>query len=76
MATIQVGCMCPFCGKVHYVELTEEEYIKYTVDYKQKHAIHIQDISPRLTADERELLKTGICHTCWNNAFDDVEEDA
>ena len=30
---------------------------------------------PYLSADEREMLITGICPTCWDKMFDDGEED-
>lgn len=29
---------------------------------------------PDLTADEREILQSGICPPCWNESLDDLEK--
>lgn len=62
---------CPFCGNVHLINVVTEDYEAW-----QNGAL-IQDAFPYLSANEREMLKTGICPECWDNmfSFDDEEED-
>ncbi len=50
---------CPFCGKINNVEVPEKGYTDWQ-DGKM-----IQYALPNLTADERELLMTGICSDCF-----------
>lgn len=61
---ITVSTVCPFCGKEHEVEINEIDYYAYI----NGEAL-IQDAFPYLSADEREMLKTGICGTCWDEMF-------
>ena len=55
---------CPICGDEHCFEVTEEQFKKY-----QSGEDYIQNIFPELSADEREMLITGICPSCWNKMF-------
>lgn len=59
---------CPMCGKYHAIEVPEAGLIAY-----ERGAL-IQDAFPKLTASEREMLKTGICPKCWREMFEDEEE--
>lgn len=64
-----VKTKCPFCHKYHLVE----------VDIKDFYAWHdgeklVQDAFPYLSANEREMLISGICPTCWDKMFPPEED--
>jgi len=54
---------CPFCGQYHDVLVDEIDYIAYLSGEL------IQNAFPYLTADEREIIQTGICSKCWEGMF-------
>lgn len=58
-----LAIVCPFCGKTSYVVVPEKGFQDW-----QAGAL-IQDAMPELSADERELLISGICPECWDNMF-------
>ena len=60
---------CPFCGKMHEVEVTEDDYL----DWQDGELI--QNAMPYLTAQEREYLITGICESCWAGMFGGEDEE-
>lgn len=61
---IQVTVQCPWCKSTQSIDLTPNEFTSvYETDTL------IQDALPKHTADERELIKTGICPACWNKTF-------
>ena len=60
---------CPICGKVSKLEVDDRKLMAYKAGCGPIHHIF-----PELTADERELIKTGICNTCWDDMFADEEE--
>jgi hypothetical protein len=60
---IAVDCKCPFCGKVNSVVVPESGLEAYN------NGEHVQVAFPELTADQREMVKTGICVECWNKMF-------
>jgi len=59
---------CPFCGKANFIEVNEADYLDWS-DGKLA-----QDAFPYLSADEREMLISGICPTCWDSMFGSDEE--
>lgn len=59
-----VTTVCPFCGKSHDVLVNENDY------YDWKDGKLAQDAFPYLSADEREMLISGICPDCWNQMWD------
>ena len=63
---------CPICNKEHSVHLTREQSYKYK-DYLDGKG-HIQDLLPELSADNREMLITGICPKCWKELEEDEDE--
>lgn len=69
---VQIVTVCPFCGKGHSVWVNEIDYLDYADG-----EVLIQDAFPYLSADEREIIKTGICPTCWEGMFpaDNEEEE-
>ena len=71
---MKIKTTCPICKKVNYVSVDEIGFMRW-----QEEGILIQNALPELNAGEREMLKTGICPTCWDKMFsfpeDDEEED-
>ena len=59
---------CPFCGKPHTVNVHAADWHAF------EDGALVQDAFPYLSANERELLISGICPTCWNSMFGDDEE--
>ena len=43
--------------------------MKEFIDYKTRPEALIQDVLPSLSADGREVVKTGICPPCWEDLF-------
>lgn len=60
---------CPFCGNLNVVTVNEDDY------WNWQNGTLIQDAFPYLTADEREIIKTGICPDCWDKMFSEDEEE-
>lgn len=63
---------CPICHHANEVMVNEEDYLAWAFDGEL-----VQNAFPYLSADEREMLISGICPTCWDKMFgeDDEEED-
>ena len=61
---------CPFCNKSHTVKINDSDLCKYKFG-----KVLIQDAFPYLDAHEREIVKTGICPSCWNDMFPPEEGD-
>jgi hypothetical protein len=59
---------CPFCGHANCIEVNDVDY------WAWQNGALVQDAFPYLSADERELLISGICSTCWNRVFGSEEE--
>ena len=59
---------CPFCGHAHEVEVNEMDYLDWQDGELAQNAF------PYLSADEREMLISGICPTCWDEMFGSNEE--
>lgn len=64
-----VTTICPFCGHAHEVAVSEADFWDW-----QDGAL-VQDAFPYLTADEREMLVSGICPDCWEQTFGGSDED-
>lgn len=54
---------CPFCGRANEVEVNEMDYLDW------QDGVLAQDAFPYLNANEREMLISGICPTCWDSMF-------
>jgi len=61
---------CTKCGAEYELKFILQDY----VDWKENGKM-IQDAFPYLNADERELLKSGICNDCWQKMFAWIDED-
>ena len=66
---VTIVTVCPFCGHANEVEVNEEDYWEW-----QDGAL-AQDAFPYLSADEREMLISGICPKCWEKTFGGEEEE-
>ena len=60
---------CPWCGEEHKVKVPFEGYLAW----QSGESIHVA--MPQLSADEREMLISGVCPECWKKAFSYEEED-
>ena len=60
---IYLGRECPFCGEYHKVIVSEADFWKYA------EGTSVQVAFPYLTADEREIIISGICKDCWDKIF-------
>ena len=69
MKEVCVVTVCPFCGHANEVEVNEDDYWDWQ-DGKLA-----QDAFPYLSADEREMLISGICPTCWEKSFGGGDDD-
>lgn len=56
---------CPFCGRESEVMVKMEEYLAY------ESGALAQDAFKSLSADEREVLISGICIKCQESIFKD-----
>jgi hypothetical protein len=51
--------VCPFCGTRNKLILKKDSYESYMA------GALIQDAFPDMDPETRELIKTGICESCW-----------
>lgn len=58
METITLTKTCPFCGSVNTIEVDAQAYTDW------QNGEYIQNAFPTLSADDMEIIKTGIC-SCW-----------
>ena len=65
--TVKILAKCMFCKKEHLIEIPKSGYDAWYRGFP------IQDALPMLSADDRELLVSGICGTCYDKIF--PEED-
>lgn len=62
---------CPICHHANEVMVNEEDYFAWAFDDEL-----VQNAFPYLSADEREMLVSGICPKCWAQTFgEDPEGD-
>ena len=64
-----VVTVCPMCGHANEIAVNEEDYYDWSFD-----GALVQDAFPYLSADEREMLISGICPKCWDKLFGEEEE--
>lgn len=69
MRDMTIVTTCPFCGKENEIEVNSFDYLAWEAGEL------IQNAFPYLTAEEREMINTGICDKCWNNTFGTEEPD-
>ena len=65
---VTIVTCCPFCGRGNEVEVNEMDYLDWSDGELAQVAF------PYLSADEREMLISGICPDCWDDMFGGDEE--
>ena len=63
-----VDITCIDCGERHVVKFRKEDFFDWSEGKRL-----IKDAFSYLSADERELIKTGICPKCWEKMFGEDE---
>ena len=66
---VTILTVCPFCGHANEVAVNEADY------WDWQDGELVQNAFPYLSADEREMLISGICPTCWEKTFGEEEEE-
>ena len=56
---------CPFCGCSNQIQVNAIDYL----NWDWGHGMKTQDAFPYLSANEREMLISGICPDCWDKLF-------
>ena len=64
--TIEAQCLR--CNATHVMMVNKNDLKRW------EHGALIQDAMPYLTPDERELLISGICGTCFKQLFGEEED--
>lgn len=64
---VKVVSECPSCRKIYFIRMPEKAYFNW------KQGDLIQNAWPGSTPDEREMLISGLCPSCWVTIT--VEED-
>jgi len=60
---------CVMCGTNYDINVNSEDFIAW------KQGAFIQDVMGYLTADERELLISGVCGTCFNAMYGEEDDE-
>lgn len=66
---LYVETTCPICHEAHTIMVYSDDF------YAWKHGKNAQDAFGYLSAEEREMLISGICPSCWDNLFADEDEE-
>ena len=59
---------CPICKRIYRIVVSNKELRNY------ENGALAQNAFPRLSPEDREMLISGVCGTCWDEMFE--EEDA
>ena len=63
---ITIKRRCPMCKKENSVTVEKADYQRWSA------GALIQNAFPYLKPDEREILQSGTCPTCWDELFKDI----
>ena len=69
IATAPVRVQCNICGVVSTLEVPIEGLVKW------RQGALIQDALPALSRSEREMLISQTCGTCFDDMFEEVEDE-
>ena len=61
--------ICPFCGKNSIVHISAEEL------FRLNQGELVQNALPAMSAEDREILVSGICRDCQREVFAPNEEE-
>ena len=73
---VQSEHVCRECLVQHQVEVPTEDGDRY-LDWRNGKINYIQDALPNMSADDRDVLLTGLCTKAWDAVFvaDECPED-
>ena len=63
MKEVTIVTVCPICNRINEITVREADVLLWNA------GALVQDAFPYLSADEREMLISGICPDCWENLF-------
>ena len=63
MKEVTIVTVCPICNRTNEITVKEADVLSWN------EGALAQDAFPYLSADEREMLISGICPDCWENLF-------
>ena len=66
---VTIITVCPFCGHANEIAVNAWNY------WDWKDGMNVRDAFPYLSAEEREMLISGICPKCWAKTFSSDKED-
>lgn len=66
---MKIEKVCPRCHKLQIIEVDASQYNDWMAGK------NIQIAFPTLSADDREVLMSGICPKCWEEIFPPEDED-
>lgn len=66
---LYIETTCPICHETHTIMVYTDDF------YAWKHGKNAQDAFGYLSADNREMLISGICPDCWDDLFTDEDEE-
>jgi len=66
---IHITKQCTKCRTLIEFTVSEEGYLKYIK------GAHVQNAFPDLSSELREMFISGICPTCWDEMFNDIDDD-
>lgn len=66
---MKIQRVCPHCHKFQTIEVQVSQYNRWMAGE------NIQIAFPDLTADQREILISGICPECWDKMFPPEEDE-
>lgn len=61
---------CHYCGEESQFGLNKEDYKRLFIDQE-----HVQDVFPLMPKEDRELMISGTHPKCWDEMFQDLDED-
>lgn len=61
---VEIITACPFCGQAHNVFVNEADCLEWD------DGALVQDAFPYLSAEDREMLISGCCPSCWKKNFE------
>lgn len=67
MNFVTLDKQCILCHSMYEITVRPEDVERIN------NGEHIQDVMPFLSADDRELLISGICGTCFDKTFEEDE---
>ena len=65
---LEMRVNCRMCGKEYKIHVTKSDYDRW------QNGEVIQKAMPYLVVEDRELLISQTCGTCWNKMFSEEEE--